>query len=81
MARLALASVSQWLGDRPVHQRVSGLIAGQGQVPGLWVLSSAWSVHSQEATNRYVSITSMFLLLSPSPSLPPPFYFLKINGK
>ena len=59
-----LTGVAHWVGHCSTKQKVTGLIPGQGTCLGRGC--SPWLGHVWEAADRYVSLTSMFLSLSPS---------------
>ena len=58
----ALAGVAQEAGCHPTNRKVTGSIPSQGTC--LHCGFGLRSVHEQEATNSYFSLTSMFLSLS-----------------
>ena len=60
----ALAGWLRWLEHLPMHQKVAGLIPRQGMYLGCGF--DPWSKRIQEATNRCLSLTSMFLSLPSS---------------
>ena len=70
---IALTGMVEMVGHRSAKQKVAGSIPGQG--PCLGCGFGPRLGHIQEATDQYLSLTSMFL--SPSFSLPSPS--LKIN--
>lgn len=78
LSRLALTGLSQWLEHRSEYQKVLGSIPSQSCVPVLQVPSQAPVECMWEATNQCVSLTYVFLCLSPHPSHS---FSLKINGK
>ena len=64
---LALDNMAQLVGHHPTHQKVAGLIPGQGTCHGCGF--GPWSGHMEEAASKSFPLNSVILFLAPCPSL------------
>ena len=64
---IALAALAQWVEHQPGNQTHHWVDSQSGYMPGLWARSAVGGVW--KATDQCFSHTSMFLSLSPFPSL------------